>query len=72
MNETTFPSAERAATSLARFASTPAESTLTRVVWPLVRSWTKTSWVPFASPATRLLAWLTNATICPSAETAEK
>ena len=70
MNETTFPSAEIAGTSLVEFASTPAESTLTRVVVPLVRSRTKTSSVPFESPVTRLFAWLENATTCPSAETA--
>ena len=55
-------SAESAAWKLSWLAWFPAESTLTRVVTPLWRSWRKTSERAFVSPATRFVAVLSNAT----------
>jgi hypothetical protein len=49
-------------------ASAPVESTLTRSVTPVVRSWTNTSLFLFVSPETRLVASLLNATNRWSAE----
>src|SRR5438876_655880 len=46
--------------------SLPPLATLARSVAPVIRSWTKTSSRPFASPGTRLGALLTNATNRPS------
>jgi hypothetical protein len=46
----------------------PKESALTRVTMPLIRSRTKTSCMPFVSPATRFEALETNATYVPSPE----
>jgi len=69
-NATKRPSAERAAPALAALPSVPSEATLTRSVMPVCRSWTNTSVAPFVSPATRLVAKLTNATKRPSAERA--
>src|SRR5438128_2450321 len=48
----------------------PPDATLTRSLVPVCRSWTNTSVVPFVSPATRLVASLSNATKRPSAERA--
>src|SRR5207244_1030493 len=67
-NATKPPSAERAAPALGPFPWVPSESTLTRSVVPVCRSWTNTSVAPFVSPATRLVAVLWNATKRPSAE----
>ena len=67
-NATTCPSTEIDGHRLSRFPSAPEESTLTRSVIPVARSWTKTSNHPFVSPATRFEAPLPNATTCPSAE----
>jgi len=67
-NATTRPSAERAEPRLAALLSVPSEATLTRSVVPVCRSWTNASVAPFVSPATRLVAKLTNATKRPSAE----
>jgi hypothetical protein len=47
-------------------ASVPSEATLTRVVVPLCRSWTKMSSIPLVSPRTRLEAKDSNATKRPS------
>src|SRR5438552_1490301 len=67
---TTLPSAEIAGKSLLSFAWAPAESTLTRSVVAVSRSWTNTSVTPLVSPGTRLVASLANATKRPSAERA--
>src|SRR5207244_1701178 len=69
-NATKRPSAERAGPALASFPWVPSEAPLTRSVVPVCRSWTNTSVAPFVSPATRLVAKLTNATKRPSAESA--
>src|SRR5207249_4364126 len=69
-NATKPPSAERAAPALGPFPWVPSESTLTRSVVSVCRSWTNTSVAPFVSPATRLVAALWNATKRPSAERA--
>ena len=46
-------------------ASDPSEATLTRSVVPVARSWTKTSHLPFVSPATRF-AWRGRSRASPS------
>ena len=62
------PSPEMRAMVEARFASTPAELTLTRSTTPVKRSCTKTSVTALPSPATRSLASLWNAMKRPSAD----
>src|SRR5207253_1683861 len=80
-NATKPPSAERAAPALGPFPWVPSEATLTRsvvlagapferAVVAAARSWTNTSFAPFGSPATRLVAALWTATKRPSAERA--
>src|SRR5438270_261408 len=68
VNATKRPSAEIDGAKLVSLACGPWESTLTRLVLPVLRSRTKTSPAPFGSPATRLLALDRNATNRPSAE----
>src|SRR5262245_4374768 len=63
---TNRPSAERQGEKESPFAWMPEESTLTRVVAPVIRSWTKTSLLAFVSPGTRFVARLSNATMRPS------
>src|SRR5439155_101270 len=67
---TTLPLAEIAGKLLPSFAWAPAESTLTRSVVAVSRSWTNTSVTPLVSTGTRLVASLEKATKRPSAETA--
>src|SRR6187397_705891 len=62
------PVAEIDDAKLKPFDSAPDESTDTRVVRPVCRSCTKTSDVPFASPATRFDASDSKATKRPVAE----
>src|SRR5262249_12315055 len=66
---TTCPLAESATgAKLLLLPCVPTESTDTRSVFPVVKSCTKTSSAPLVSPATRLLAFHSKATCCPSAE----
>src|SRR5438874_1863622 len=74
-NATKRPSAARARTAPKRpplplSPPAPPPATLTRSVLAACRSWTNTSVAPFVSPATRLVAKLSNATKRPSAESA--
>ena len=69
-NVTKFPSPLIDGPSLFLLPSAPDESTLTRSVTPVARSWRKTSNLPFVSPETRLFAKLTKATQRPSPEMA--
>ena len=48
-----LPSAEMSGRPLAASPSTPVEETETRVMTPVTMSRTKTSSIPFVSPATR-------------------
>src|SRR5205085_986013 len=64
------PSAEIAGRKVAPLPCAPCESTLTRLVLPVLRSRTKTSLTAFVSPATRLLADERKATKRPSGEIA--
>src|SRR5690606_34468890 len=67
---TNRPSAEIAGLDEGRFPSVPLESTETRVVTPVWRSWTNTSQVPLVSPGTRFDAKDPKATYRPSADIA--
>jgi hypothetical protein len=49
----------------------PDEERLTRVVFPVARSWTKTSWYPFVSPFTAFVASPQYVTNRPLTEIAE-
>src|SRR2546422_10585394 len=69
-NATKRPSAEIDAAKLSPLACAPWESTLTRLVLPVLRSRTKTSLTPFVSPFTSLAADDPEATKGPSAEIA--
>ena len=62
------PLAEIEGKALSSFPSAPAEPTLTRVVSPRTRSRTKTSYLKFRSPSTRLGALSEKATKRPVAE----
>src|SRR5439155_20244253 len=66
---TTPPSALRsdAAWPLGALPCSPEAETLTRVVWPAVRSRTNTSAAALVSPATRFVAWEVKTTKRPSA-----
>ena len=65
-NATNRPSALIAGYELGPLASLPSLATLTRVVLPVLRSWTNTSHMPLSSCATRLEAYDVNATNRPS------
>ena len=63
VNATSRPSALMATSPpLSPMDSPPPVATLTRLMAPVCRSWTKTSGRPFVSPGTRFAAWLQNAT----------
>src|SRR6266850_6059775 len=70
MNATTWPSVEIDGRKQSPFACLLDESTLTRSVIPVVRSWTKMSTDLFESPVTSLDDSLWNATSRPSGEMA--
>jgi hypothetical protein len=55
------PSADKRALVLLPFACVPDGPTLTRLVTPAMRSWTKTSWTLFVSRRTRFDALEVNA-----------
>src|SRR3954469_6140590 len=67
-NATNRPVAEIDGSALQLSAWAPVDATLTSVVCPVLRSRTKTSELPFASPVTRFDAYEEKAMNLPSAE----